>query len=127
MNHQTDKNYFPDEEQSCNCCGENKFNPETLKRFNALRAYLGFPLPANSMYRCFAYNEANGWTQSHSTGRCGDVKVSHKKAYAVIKAAPKFGFTGIGVKQKGNNRFIHLDDLEEDLNENRPRPHIWSY
>jgi len=122
---QTKKNYFPEEEQACSCCGENKFDPETLQRWNNLRAYLGFALPMNSMYRCPAYNDKMGYTQTHATGRAGDAKVTHKQAFAVIKAAPKFGFTGIGVKQKGNKRFIHLDDLEEI--HGRPRPHIWSY
>jgi hypothetical protein len=37
----------------------------------------------------------------------------------------KMGFSGIGVSQKGDSRFIHLDDLE-DSNE-RPRPWVWSY
>jgi len=125
MNHVTDKNYFTEEEQSCSCCGENKVNPSTLKRLNTLRAFLGFSLPASSMYRCPAHNKAKGYTQSHATGQCSDIEASHKRAYAIIKAAPSFGFTGIGVKQKGNKRFIHLDDLEEAPG--RPRPHIWSY
>jgi len=125
MNHRTKKNYFTEEEQSCNCCGENKFNSETLQRFNDLRAYLGFAMNMTSGYRCPAYNKLKGYTQTHATGQAGDIESSHKQAYAIIKHAPKFGFTGIGVKQKGNKRFIHLDDLEEI--EGRPRPHIWSY
>jgi hypothetical protein len=35
------------------------------------------------------------------------------------------GFKGIGVNQKGNGRFIHLDIGE--MEDGRPRPHLWSY
>ena len=125
MNHQTDKNYFTEEEQSCSCCGENNFNQDTLQKFNNLRAYLGFGMKMNSGYRCPEYNKLKGYTQTHATGQAGDIKCTHKQAYAILKHAPKFGFTGIGIKQKGSGRFIHLDDLEEA--ESRPRPHIWSY
>lgn len=120
------KNYFTEEELSCPCCGVNGFNPETLKRFNVLRELLGEALPMTSGYRCGAYNKARGWTQTHATGQAGDLGVSHITAYLVIKEAPKLGFTGIGVKQKGNRRCIHLDDLPAMLPD-RPRPHIWSY
>jgi hypothetical protein len=54
-----------------------------------------------------------------------DIAISHEKAYKLIASAIKHGFTGIGVKQKGGGRFIHLDISEGD--ESRPRPHIWSY
>jgi hypothetical protein len=122
------KNYFSEAELSCPCCGVNGFKPETLERFNLLRAYLDFPLPMSSMYRCAAYNKLRGFTDTHETGQAGDTVLSHKRAWAVLAAAPKFGFTGIGVKQKGkvSGRMIHLDDLAELL-PNRPRPHIWSY
>mgnify|MGYP001431100841 CR=1 FL=1 len=33
--------------------------------------------------------------------------------------------SGIGIKQKGAGRFIHLDVSEQK--DGRPRPHIWSY
>jgi hypothetical protein len=43
----------------------------------------------------------------------------------VLRAALNAGFTGIGVKQKGKGRFIHLDDIEDSGD--RPRPWVWSY
>lgn len=121
------ENYFTDKELSCPCCGVNGFAAETHKRLNLLRAALGFPLPLNSAYRCPAYNSLKGYTQTHATGHAADAKVTHKQAYQVMRLAPKYGFTGIGFKQKGpvSGRFIHLDDLEEA--DRRPRPHIWSY
>ena len=80
-----------------------------------------------SGYRCPAYNEKMGYTQTHSTGQAGDTSCSHKEALKILIAAITVGFTGIGVMQKGSSRFIHLDDLAEDLSIGRPRPHIWSY
>lgn len=121
------KNYFTDEELSCPCCGVNKFNAGTLARLNALRHECGFPIVLNSAYRCEHYNRLKGFTQTHSTGQASDNRVSHKHAFKLLELAPKHGFTGIGVKQKGSvlGRFIHLDDLPEA--EGRPRPHVWSY
>lgn len=120
------KNYFTEDELSCPCCGENKFNPETLVKFNMLREACGFALPMTSGYRCPAYNEAKGYTQTHSTGQAGDLQVHRTQAYLVLLEAFKLGFTGIGIAQKGDSstRFIHLDDLSP---EEHPRPTIWSY
>lgn len=118
-------NYFNDAELSCNCCGENNFSDITLAKFNALREDAGFPMAMTSGYRCQEYNTKIGATQTHATGQAGDIACTHKQAYRLIELAPKHGFTGIGVKQKGSGRFIHLDDLAEIPG--RPRPHIWSY
>ncbi len=117
--------YFTGKELSCSCCGVNAFNKLTLDRLNALRKELGQPLIVNSAYRCEKHNALRGYTQTHATGQAIDLNVSHKIAYDVLELAIKHGFTGIGIKQKGKVRFIHLDDLEEG--ERRPRPHIWSY
>ncbi len=122
----TTTNYFSLSELSCPCCGENKFSPLTLLRFNHLRVLVGEALIMSSGYRCPAYNKLIGATQTHETGHAGDLEVSHKLAYLVVYYATQVGFTGIGIKQKGAKRFIHLDDLEELLPK-RPRPHIWSY
>ena len=118
--------YFSEDELRCRCgCGEYKFNPQTLDRLNALRGKLHFSMTVSSGYRCEAYNERMGYTQTHATGQAVDIKISHEKAYRLLAIAPIYGFTGIGINQKGSDRFIHLDDLPEELN--RPRPHIWSY
>jgi hypothetical protein len=48
-------------------------------------------------------------------------------ALELVALALAYGFTGIGVNQKGahDGRFIHLDDL--DNAPGQPRPCIWSY
>ena len=97
----------------------------TDKELSKLREFCQFPFAVTSGYRCEAYNKMRGFTQTHATGQAVDIALTHKQAYIVISNAKKFGFTGLGVKQKGHGRFIHLDDLSELSH--RPRPHIWSY
>lgn len=119
--------YFSESELSCNCCAQNKFDDQTLLKLNLMRDEAGFPFIVSSAYRCPKYNREIKATQTHATGQAIDILVSHDKAYQVIRLAIKYGFTGIGVSQKGDTskRFIHLDDLSSQSN--RPRPHIWSY
>jgi hypothetical protein len=52
------------------------------------------------------------------------VAVAGADAIRLLVLAAEFGFTGIGVQQKGEGRFIHLDDVPGTL---LPRPAIWSY
>jgi len=118
-------NYFSKKELSCSCCGEDKFSGETLEKFNAIREEAGFSMNMTSGYRCEAYNNLKGYTQTHATGQAGDIACTHKEAVTLLKLAIKHGMTGIGVKQKGSGRFLHFDDLDQVSG--RPRPHIWSY
>jgi hypothetical protein len=62
---------------------------------------------------------------AHASGRAVDVGVSRSDAYALLRLAIRMGFSGIGVQQKGNGRFLHIDDLE--AKDGWPRPTIWSY
>ncbi|MCV5341128.1 hypothetical protein OFC87_29810, partial [Escherichia coli] len=48
-----------------------------------------------------------------------DLKVSREVAHKVLELAMKLGIKGIGVNQKGEHRFIHLDM--------RPNRMVWSY
>ncbi len=98
-----------------------------MVRLQALRTKLEFPFPITSAYRCANHpiERQKKMPGAHYTGRAVDIAVSHEKAYHLVQEALQAGFTGIGVKQKGAIRFIHLDDLEDSPS--RPRPHIWSY
>ena len=119
-------NYFTDKELRCKCgCNENKFSLLTLARLNDLRQEYGKPIILSSAYRCHEYNEKKGYTQTHATGQAVDILTSRKEAYIILSLAFKYGFTGIGIKQHGNNRFIHIDDLLQT--ETRKRPVIWGY
>ena len=64
-------------------------------------------------------------TGAHASGRAVDIAVSRGDAYALMRLAMRMGFTGVGVQQKGDGRFIHLDDLT--AKEGWPRPTVWSY
>jgi len=99
-----------------------------MQRLDRLRERLAFPFLISSAYRCADRNEivsTTGRDGPHTTGRAVDIFVMGESAYLVNKFAPHFGFTGIGMKQHGKDRFYHLDDLE--ATETRPRPWIWSY
>lgn len=119
--------YFTESELRCDCCSINKFSDRTLEKLNALRHELDFPFVVSSGYRCETKNKAIGATQTHATGRAIDIVCSGAQAQEIVSNARRFGFTGIGVNQKGphKQRFIHLDDLPDSAS--RPRPHIWSY
>lgn len=118
--------YFSQDELKCKCgCGVYKFSPATLTRLNLLREACGFPLVITSGYRCPAYNTKRGFTQTHSTGHAVDILCDHEKAHKVLTEAARLGFTGIGVNQKGDGRYIHLDDLPGGPG--MPRPNVWSY
>ena len=119
-------NYFSDNELMCKCgCGELKFSPKTRNRLNVLRADYGKPMIISSGYRCHEYNDKKGYTQTHATGHAVDVQINRKEAHKLLRLALSYGFTGIGIKQHGKNRYLHLDDLPPT--ETRLRPTIWSY
>ena len=114
------------EELTCRCgSGQMSMDPQFMARVVAMRDAVGFPFPVTSGYRCPDHNEkvsSTGRNGPHTTGKALDIGVSRQQAYKLLKAALERGFTGIGISQKGNGRFIHLDGLED-----RGRPTIWSY
>ncbi len=100
-------------------------------KLQSLRTALGFAFHFSSWYRPPEYNKrvsSTGLDGPHTTGRATDILVYGEQALMIVKAAPDFGFTGIGLKQHGSisSRFVHIDDLLS--NETRgPRPWIWTY
>jgi len=123
------REYFTESELACPCCGINKVKPSFRRRLNQLRHALGFPLIPSSAFRCRQHNEdvGGGVDSAHLAGRGIDFPIARGRAFRMVEEAQKLGFTGIGLRQKGDTdeRFIHLDDL---LNEpHRPRPTIWTY
>ena len=101
--------------------------PGFMEKLQALRTEYGKPMTVTSGYRhpthpAEAHKDTPG---AHASGRAADIAVQGGDALKVIELALKHGFTGIGVNQKGNKRFIHLDDLKHEAG--RPRPWVWSY
>jgi len=109
--------------------GEKFMDEDFLHYLDDLRHRCGFPLVIDSAYRSPEYNDRvsnSGLTGAHTTGKAVDIRIKGERAYIVLREAFKMGcFTGIGVNQKGDNRYIHLDSC--DSTDNLPRPRTWSY
>ena len=119
--------YFTADELKCQHCGAEGIDGYFMAKIDNLRDELGFVFPVTSGYRCpehpiEARKKAPG---AHTTGRAVDIAVQGEKAYRLIEGAIELKFKGIGIKQKGQGRFIHLDDIPNSSD--RPRPWIWSY
>jgi len=115
---------FSKKEFDCTHCGENQMTPEFMSKLQALRMKYGKPMRITSGYRCPEHpiEAKKAKPGAHSSGCACDVGVEGQDAYQLLKLAFELGFTGIGVQQKGNGRFIHLDILDQP-----PRPNVWSY
>ena len=116
---------FTNAELVCKCgCGMLP-KKDFIDKIQKLRELVGFTLPVSSAARCPKHNSKvsqTGLQGPHTTGRAIDLQVSHENAYNVLKTALAMGcFTGVGIQQKGQGRFIHLDDLQTN------RPALWSY
>jgi uncharacterized protein YcbK (DUF882 family) len=113
---------FRKEEFNCRCgCGQNEMRQEFMDRLQALRAAYGKPMHITSGYRCPQHpvEAAKATPGMHTTGLAADIGVSGSEAVQVLRLAFDAGFRGVGVQQKGNGRFIHVDLREV--------PTVWSY
>ncbi|MFQ5509929.1 MAG: D-Ala-D-Ala carboxypeptidase family metallohydrolase [Leptospirillia bacterium] len=118
--------HFPASEIACRHCGDLVMHPPFMDRLERLRAAFAHPMPVTSGYRCPAHDATIGGAGVHPTGRAVDVALSGADLYRLLALALSMGFTGIGIHQRGpmEQRFIHLDDMEDG---HTPRPRIWSY
>jgi len=98
-----------------------------MEKLDTIREEVGIPFIVTSAYRDKTHPiEAKKKTPgAHASGKAIDILIRGKDALKLIEVALKHGITGLGVKQHGDSRFIHLDTLEAEAT--RPRPHIWSY
>ena len=113
---------FKREEFTCRCgCGRNEMRPEFLERLQALRSVYGKPMAVTSGYRCPQHPKEAAKAQPgmHTTGLAADIGISGAEAVTLLRLALAAGFRGVGVHQKGNGRFLHVDLRET--------PTIWSY
>lgn len=120
--------HFSDSELTCHCgCGRQEMDSETLRKLEAVREELGLPMKLSRGYSCPEHNakiSKTGLTGPHTTGHAVDILCRGATALRIVELALKYGFTGIGVSQKGDSRFVHLDDIPSGEG---PRPTIWSY
>ena len=111
-----------DPKLACYCCHRCDLDHDFMIALDALREAVGFPLRINSGYRCQQWDRQVGGAGVHPQGIAVDIPVAGEQAYNLVGAAMVMGFTGIGVRQHGLGRFVHLDMLDADH-----RPRIWSY
>ena len=81
---------FSSKELSCSCCGENKFNKETLIALQRLRDAIGKPISLSSAYRCPEKNSkvsSTGKEGPHTTGKAIDILCSGKLAHEILSFA----------------------------------------
>ena len=119
--------YFSEKEFTCSHTGLCMMQQEFIDKLNALREEFGAMI-ITSGYRDPSHPieaKKKGRGGAHTTGQAADILVSRADAHKLLSIAFRMGYTGIGVQQKGNSRFIHLDTLESSSQ--RPRPTIWSY
>lgn len=98
-----------------------------MNKLDIIREEVGVPFIVSSGYRHKTHPiEAKKLTPgAHASGKAVDILIRGKDALKVIEVALKHGITGLGVKQHGDSRFIHLDVLDSEPQ--RPRPTVWSY
>ena len=123
--------YFTRKELECHCgCGRCEVDAFAVRALDGMRNALGFAMPLSSAYRCPEHNAEVSHTHrkdgAHVRGVAFDILCSGDKAYRIITAAHAFGFTRIGVQQRGpvEKRFIHIDMWRD---EHVPNPWVWSY
>lgn len=104
--------------------GEKFMDRSFITNLDALRHKCGFPFIISSGYRTPEYNNrvsSTGYAGAHTTGKAADIAVSGENARTVLKNALDMDcFTGIGINQRGDKRFIHLDSVPG-------KKRIWSY
>jgi len=111
----------------CKHTGQMRMDAGFMDRLQALRTDFGKGMAISSGYRDKTHpiEARKDEPGAHSTGHACDIAISGHDAHKLLGLALKHGFTGVGIKQKGESRFIHLDDLQHEAN--RPRPWVWSY
>ena len=117
---------FAESEFTCSHTGGCRMQAGFMDRLQRLRTMYGKPMRVTSGYRDPSHpiEIKKSRPGAHSSGRAVDIAVRGEDALRLIQLAIQCGFTGIGVQQKGEGRFIHLDDLSGP---DWPRPTIWSY
>ena len=119
--------YFSSEEMKCSHTGLEKMDAGFMELLTELRAAYAKPMRVTSAYRdpTHPIEAKKSKPGAHTTGKAVDIEVARSEAYELMHLAFAMGFTGIGVQQKGDSRFIHLDNMTED--DGFPRPTVWSY
>ena len=128
--------YFSFDEFKCKGSGENRMELDFIDKLDRLRDMFGYPIIISSGYRSPSHNKDvsnTGATGPHTTGRACDIRVDRLRAWQLLACVFTLNydaqeenrppvFSGVGINQKGDGRFIHLDDLSRPT-----RPTVWTY
>ena len=126
---------FSFNEMACQETGECEINEDMMDRLQEVRDQYGRGLTISSGYRSPSHSieakkkdpEGNPRPGAHATGRAVDIAIRGEDAFMVLALATVLGFTGRGVYQGGEKRFLHLDDIQLSDNFHAHRPIVWSY
>ena len=120
---------FTLDEFRCNCgCKENGILLHFVDALQAMRTQINAPFIITSGYRCpnHPIEAAKQRPGAHALGVAADISASGWLAREILVYATTFhNWTGIGIKQHGAGRYIHLDMAVTDPP--RVRPAIWTY
>ena len=113
---------FQKAEFDCRHCGANAMRPEFMEQLQTLRNQFNKSMRISSGYRCpqHAIEVVKAVPGPHTTGLACDVAVEGADAHRLLTLSLNQGFKGIGIQQKGQGRFIHLDLTSE-------YGRLWSY
>lgn len=122
--------HFSEDEMRCRCgCGLSMMDDSFMRWLEAVRVRLKKPMIVSSGFRCPDYNgrmSSTGRDGPHTTGCAADIAIRGADAHRLVRIALEMSVQGLGINQKGEGRFIHLDVLM-DWETEGPRPWIWSY
>ena len=119
---------FSKEEFDCRHTGRNEMKHPFMAKLQTLRTAYGKRIDISSGYRDRTHPDERKKKRKngvHPLGIACDIPISRKEAYILLGIAWHLNFTGIGIKQRGKKRFIHLDMLDD--RSAQPRPSVWSY
>lgn len=119
---------FSEEEFTCSHSGKCEMEEEFMDSLQALRTEYGKPIDVTSGFRDESHPEERDKDSigTHPLGLAVDIRAEKGEAYELLRLAIKYGFTGIGLFQKGTHRLIHLDKATS-AQIGKPRPTVWTY
>ena len=116
-------------EMACRETGECVLDGALMDALQRVRAICG-PLTVTSGYRSPRHSKEAAKGRSggpHTLGKAADIRCAGTQAFEILHTALDEGFTGIGIDQRGEDRFLHLDVITHLDDFPATRPTIWSY
>lgn len=117
---------FSPREMACRATGKLAISPVFMDGLQAVRSDVALTMPVTSGYRSPEHNAAVSHTRAlegpHVDGQAADILAARYAAWKIVESAMRFGFNGLGIKQHGDERFLHLDRWHR-----RPNGTIWTY